>query len=255
MPNKSTLICTPTVDNNLSVGYSSALLRTVLLFMRNGIQVGTNYQIGDDDLPRARNFLAGKFLESSFDNLLFVDPNIMWDEQAVLDMVNSDHLICAGAYRETVQDLIPKFSVLFEGMEVDGWQKASYAGAGLLLIRREALEIYRAYNADRIYTSLGSGKAAVAFFQSGIQRNADGQAFDMSAEADFCKRWTGLGQEIWVKKDFYTERSGFNVWPGNISLHTVTDEAAKEQDAQRAEEIAAVGAHEPVIVHRDMAAE
>ena len=85
----SLLIATPCYGKLVGEGYLHSLLASIDLLRQHQHQVKV-YTLGNESLiTRARNNIVAYFLSSSFDRLIFIDADISWQPQALLQLLNS----------------------------------------------------------------------------------------------------------------------------------------------------------------------
>ena len=89
-------IATPCYGNMLMAPYVSSLLSTTKLLDQKGIGYTTHFMGNESLVQRARNIIAQKFLNSDCTHLLFIDSDIEWNAQAVVDLLdfNKDVSCC-----------------------------------------------------------------------------------------------------------------------------------------------------------------
>ena len=87
---KRVLIATPSYDGTVDVWYSSALHRTTLLGIENGIYFHPVFMSYDALIQRSRNDLVALAAENDFDGILWIDADIEWSPQWTIEVVASD---------------------------------------------------------------------------------------------------------------------------------------------------------------------
>lgn len=86
---KNILIATPSYDGRVDVWYTSALHRTTLLGIENGIYFHPIFMSYDALVQRARNDLVALAVENNFDGILWIDADMEWAPEWAIDVVNS----------------------------------------------------------------------------------------------------------------------------------------------------------------------
>ena len=87
---KRVLIATPSYDGTVDVWYASALHRTTLLGIENGIYFHPVFMSYDALIQRSRNDLVALAVENDFDGILWIDADIEWSPQWAIEVVASD---------------------------------------------------------------------------------------------------------------------------------------------------------------------
>jgi len=151
-----------------------------------------------------RNTLVAKFLDNeTATHLLFIDADIAFETVQVVRMLRFQEDVVAGMYPLKT---IPLRYVGYpcEGAELesrDGFITGIYAGAGFLMIRREALARMIAAYPETRYTAAhtqavpSASPNQYALFDCMIDP-ATGHY--LSEDYAFCHRWRGIGGKIWL---------------------------------------------------------
>lgn len=87
---KRILIATPSYDGSVDVWYASALHRTTLLGIENGVYFHPVFMSYDALIQRSRNDLVALAVEQDFDAILWIDSDIEWHPSWAIEVVNSD---------------------------------------------------------------------------------------------------------------------------------------------------------------------
>ena len=95
---KKLYIGTPCYDAMLSMQYALSLLKLTKLLEQHNIEYNIDF-IGNESLiTRARNNILNRFIKSNFTHLLFIDADIEFNPEAVIDMLEFDKDIVACTY-------------------------------------------------------------------------------------------------------------------------------------------------------------
>src|SRR5258705_7261830 len=105
---------------------------------------------------------------------------------------------------------------------VNGFTRVRYAGTGFLMIRRHVLETMCAHPGyaslqffrEHSHDALAGSPNRFALFESMIDP-ATGTY--LSEDFAFCKRWTGIGGEIWADLDSRLDHVGPSVFHGDVA--------------------------------------
>jgi hypothetical protein len=218
---------------------------------------------GDAVIQRVRNACAAKFLsDKRFTHMLFVDADVEFSPATVMRMIKFDEPVTCAAYPkkhyrpEMPRGFVPRdvdhahrasldYVVTFEdpgvfegkakpAKVVNGFTPVTTAGAGLLLIRRDALQKMIAQFPDLRYHP-GSGYYAKSielvtnwygFFDPFITQ--DTRDF-LGEDVAFCYRWRECGGEIWCDLEATLTHHGYADFKGSLQ-----DTLAIRQNAQKA---------------------
>ena len=215
-------ISTPCYDAMMTMQYTISLLNLTNLLNREKIQFVIDF-IGNESLiPRARNNSLGKFMESDFTHLLFIDSDIEFPAQAVLDLLNFDKDVVCCAYpkkdynwnrfmasmqKETTskessdsRGLDFSYNAIYDNdknlIKKGDFLKVRHASTGFMMIKREILEsLANKPNAlnlrtDSLYTT---ERELCGLFCCMIQ---DKQY--LSEDFSFCERVNNIEGDVWI---------------------------------------------------------
>ena len=236
----SLLIATPCYGKVVGEGYLHSLLASIDLLRQHQHQVKV-YTLGNESLiTRARNNIVAYFLSSSFDRLIFIDADISWQPQALLQLLNSNHDVCGIPYptksrhwgqvmsyvkkatdhnEEITQQKMISASLQFtvnrigESQPKEGWIQVSALGTGFFMMKRSVLEKMRDYYRDMLaykndikgYQKIAPEEHCVGLFETMI--DPESRRY-LSEDYAFCKRWIALGGEIFANINYRLIHSG-----------------------------------------------
>lgn len=207
---KHLYIASPTYHHMVTTGYCSSLMMTLLACTRAGIVLSGPDFKGGPYVEENRNWLVHRFLKSSADTLLFLDDDITWDENAVVECYNSGLDVVGGAYPKK-QD-VEEFPVHMLPNQVGRYQESYYLPGGFMFIRRHVFE--KLEPECQRYTEQGfDGEEVVTFFQNVIY---DGKG-RVGEDVEFCNRWRRLDGKVWCLTDIDFEHQGPKAWRGNLA--------------------------------------
>ena len=225
----SLLISTPCYGKVLGEGYLHSILSTIDLLRVKGhkVQIST---VGNESLiTRARNNQVAFFLSTDFDRLMFIDADISWKPQAVLDLLESDYDVCGTPYATKGRDWDKAVTFAkkriedgkdFNGnelmtstlrftlnktpgktMEKDGWQEVNALATGFLMMKRHVLETMRDHFREELnykndvsgYSKLAPPEHCVGLFETMIDPETRRY---LSEDYAFCKRWISMGGKV-----------------------------------------------------------
>lgn len=221
------MLATPSLDGVPSIEYQTSVLKTNALLTAHGIQFDLNFIRGDQFISKARNGLIQGFLDSpdKQDCLFFIDDDEGWDEQSFLRMVLDPHEFVAaavpkktdsGEFNNVILDTQVGNECVIEG----GLLRALQIGSGFIRLKRSAIEkMVKAY--PRQYCPGDGGPHALhyALFDSKIIWPADGKEGHgqfWGEDLEFCKKWTALGEYIWIDPNVNMEHAGRKTFRGNF---------------------------------------
>lgn len=227
----SIIIATPCYGDQMLRGYAISLMNTRQTLIEKGIQMNL-LSFGNESLiTRARNNMVAQFLGTKHEILMFIDADITWNPEALLELIDSSHEVCGIPYPtksfnwekinslinspapetpmtlQNLHNLSRRFTINYlpddEAALSNGWKKAEALGTGFLMIRREALEKMRAHyweslnyvNDIGFYNKNCLPENCVAIFDTLIDPITRRY---LSEDYAFCKRWRDIGGEIYA---------------------------------------------------------
>jgi hypothetical protein len=236
----SLLIATPCYGKVVGEGYLQSLLASIDLLRQNQHQVKV-YTLGNESLiTRARNNIVAYFLASSFDRLIFIDADITWPPQALLDLIKADHDVCGIPYptksrhwgqvisyvkksieknEDLTQQKIINASLQFTINRIpgsqpkNGWLEVSALGTGFFMMKRNVLEKMRDHYRDTLaykndiegYKKIAPEEHCVGLFETMIEPESKRY---LSEDYAFCKRWIELDGKIFANVSYRLIHSG-----------------------------------------------
>lgn len=229
------MVGTPCYGGQITVSYFTSALRLRDYCGKNGIQLSFAMPWGDALVTRARQGIAAYFLDNpSATHLLYIDADISYDPEQVQRLLAFDKDICAGIYPlkkydwEKVRERALagdsplsaaglSYVVDLKGSKdlVDGFAKVTEAGTGFLLIKRRVFEDMARHYPELKYKvpSPGGEKEQYAFFNCLV----DEKGTYLSEDYSFCKRWTGMGGDIWADFQSRLNHMGPEIFRGDVA--------------------------------------
>lgn len=141
----SLCIAIPAYDGRMPVEAAVQMMQAVRSLQNAGVPVDVQWGAGSALIDLCRNRLVNRFLtESSADRLLFLDSDIIFRANDLLQLYMwSDKYSIVGATYPVRKDP-PKFFIKVKGNEIetneDGLIEVEGFGAGFLIIRREVFK-------------------------------------------------------------------------------------------------------------------
>jgi hypothetical protein len=214
------LVGTPTYNGQLTTQYTRSLLE---LWGEIGAQADWRTTRATL-IAWARNVFASQVLEGDYSHLLFVDSDLDFPAALVKRMLAFDEPVVSAVYPHRALDLAAFYAearrrpdpgsamaaALSYPFELEtphvargDFHRAAMAPAGLMLIRRDALERLREAYPDLYRPAAGSYYEAqgLKHVLQCFEALTDENGIAMSEDVSFCRRWRSIGGEIWVVFD------------------------------------------------------
>ena len=202
---KKVVFCIPTISKPYQVTLDS-LKASIPLITAAGWEEGTVYQIGCPYISAARSTMLRKALDAKATVIVFIDHDLSWEPENLLQLIETDGDVVAGTYRFKGE---PEeyMGAIFPGddecpiLREDGCIKAHSVPAGFLKVTRRAINRF-----IEAYPELAYGEKcspAIDLFNHGAM-----EGVWYGEDYAFAKRWREKCGDIWLIPDM------------NISHHT-----------------------------------
>lgn len=243
-------ICNGTLVHNCTGFYTKSLIKLTTLCQSRGIQMQFFAIFNESLITRARNYIADEFSRSDCTHLLFIDADIEFDPQYVLDMLifatRRPHMdIITGPYPkkniswEKIKDAVDQgvadenpfvlenFAGDFVFNPIKSGQhrlnepiEVAEAGTGFMLIPRYVFEKFakeypeQYYKPDHVRTKNFDGtREIVAFFDTPIDPETKRY---LSEDYMFCKWSRKIGFTVWMCPWMQLHHHGSYRFVGNL---------------------------------------
>lgn len=239
-------IALPTHDGCFHAGFSISL---VALSSKLG-QAGISHQFavlrGESLISRARNNLAADFLKSDCTHLLFLDTDLSFNPDMIVEMIAAEKDVIGGAYpkkminKEAVearakQDMFDMYygckPVLNfnanSGRVNDGLVEVHDVGTGLMLIKRKVLEKMTKSRLVEKYVSNhddSRGEPRWDFFPVKVHKEGDAKVL-LSEDYMFCRNWQKMGGKIFAHITYPVLHTGLLDYVWDIQKSGLVNEA------------------------------
>jgi len=186
-----------------------SLMITRLILDKLGYTVEVDMHTGCSVLPKARNEIVKRFMDSGFDVLFFIDSDMAWDVLDFVKLIKSENDFSACAYRSKSED------VTYHCVTNDtlgDWIKADAVGTGFMCLKRNVIERMINRYPETLYENEGERFHALFDFQLHGGRY-------WGEDYTFCRRWRDVGGEINVLTDATIKHIGEKAYTGNYAEH------------------------------------
>jgi predicted O-methyltransferase YrrM len=190
---------------------SESILKNCIYLMKAGHTV-TPFYCSDLYIDHARNICVNLFLDSPCSDLIFIDSDLEFDDDAILKLIKHDKGIVAGSYRYKKDE--EQYSTILDFSrngnckeEKTGLVYATVAPTGLMRINRNVFE-----DMGKHYGLKPDSQGIIPFFGTGVLCK-DNHWY--GEDAFFCKRWREMGGEIFVEPRITITHYGSQEYKGN----------------------------------------
>lgn len=133
------LIATPAHDGRVDVWYVNSLVNTIRLAQANNILVHPVFMSYDSLVQRARNDLFAIAVSGGYDAMIFIDADMDWNPEWVLEMIKREEDIIGGTARKKTDEAeiyVAKTRDLT--IHANGCIKCESLGTGFVKLSRKA---------------------------------------------------------------------------------------------------------------------
>lgn len=193
---------------------SESILKNSLKLIRNGHTVMPLYN-SDLYIDRSRNFCVDLFLKSNCNDLVFIDSDLEFDEDAILKLIEYDKDVVAGAYRYKKSEEEYTVNLDFSRNnnckeEETGLVYVEKAPTGLMRIKRKVFE-----DMIKEYEMIPDEQGIYSFFDTGM-RYAPEDINWWGEDTYFGKRFKEMGGIIMVAPNINFTHYGTEKFTGNL---------------------------------------
>ena len=212
---RSVMIATPCAGGELSARYLQSFRLTMNAFVDFGISSDLWTVSTESLISRARNIAVKTFLQSQCTDLLFIDADMGWEPDAVLNLLGSGKDMVAVAGPRKQHPL--SFCALLEGPPVNtcketGLIRAEYVGTGFMLLTRTCVQKMWDSYPELAYLDGDTNAEFRALFDTSLWEKRY-----WSEDYTWCRRWRDIGGEIWVDPRMRLEHVGNFVYAGKFA--------------------------------------
>lgn len=266
-------IATPCYGGALTEPYFRSTIKLLTFFNSHKIPLAFGTIANESLVTRARNVLLAYFLNSDYTHLLFIDADIEFQVDDVIKMYAHDKDVVVGAYPKkgvnwnnikegiklkesegkTVEGgqigaLGSDYAINFKFNDAERKQVSVHngliplhdAGTGFMMIKREAiLKLIEAYpeikyNNDVQMNGVDLKDNFYALFDTMIDP-IDKRY--LSEDYTFCRRWQGIGGDIWLDPSISLNHYGSFCFQGNPEMIIQFDQPQQSELIQQEEKI------------------
>ena len=202
----------------------TSFLRFTLLAQQVGLNWSLDTMVNESLIPRGRNNLMAKMMTNqSATHFMFIDADIRFQPESILQMIAYDKEVIGGLYPKKslpinyVINLKPQVTVQGDIYTVDTM------GTGFLLFKRQVYEkLIKAHPETKYVDDIGLGKQYEPMMYAIFDTEIDHRGHYLSEDWTFCRRWQAIGGEIWAHSKTLLNHVGHYEFQGDISKLDIT---------------------------------
>lgn len=230
----------PTITGDVRCETMISIVESILMCRELGIETDFLVLANCPVLPVARNTLVAMFLaDPDATDLFFIDYDVKFNAEAVIQLLRRPEEIVAGAYRVKVDDRttwaveiqtengVPRGKV--EGDDV--LVRADFLATGFMRIKRSVFEKLQVaypdlkYRENVIKTENRKIEEAFDYFAMGVDQVRGRYTTEDFA---FCQRWRDIGGELWVYSNIDFDHIGKKAYTGNFHKFLLQQPGGRE---------------------------
>ncbi len=198
--------------------YIDSMLATAEACNAKGYQHQLEIMEGCCYVQAARNELVRRFLDSGADVLFFLDDDISWPAAAVIDLLEMPDEMVAGVYPMKIAPAQFPAMIYHDDrfrpiVRSDGCISAKGVPTGFLRIKRSSIAKLMAAYPQQKYDEYREGEYLHSLYDLFPQGVHGGRW--VGEDFAFCRLWTDIRGEIWIKPDIDFSHFGDREYHGN----------------------------------------
>lgn len=202
---------TPCYDGKITVHYADGLLNTAKLCAQHNIEIIPIYLSYDCLIQRARNDLIQMCIEGKVDDLIFIDSDIAWKPEDVVQLLSHDVDFVAGIYPKKSQEEESYPVKIFPNKPLElldnNLMVMQGIPTGFLRLSARAMKIL--WDNSEVYKE--KHKIGRMVCNVGI---VDGEL--LSEDMWLCYKWNSLGETVYLDPFINLDHYGTYKWKGNF---------------------------------------
>jgi hypothetical protein len=211
------LIATPCYTGEVSIMFSMSLLKTFIMGPHKNIDVQMVYTKHDALVQKSRNYFVALALEQNFDDIVFIDDDILWDPEWFFRLLDYPKDVVSGIYRKKInEEVYPILPVVHADGSwypppIDtqtGLIKVSGVPTGFLRLSRKAMQAL--WDCSEPYTNGQLPNEHLIFDIKIIDGVLYSEDFIMS------KKLTSLGIDMWLDPRLTCGHEGKHMYTGDF---------------------------------------
>lgn len=205
---RKVLIATPAYDGRLDVWYTNSLVNTIRIAQANGVFIHPVFMSYDALIQRARNDLFGLAVEGEYDDMIFIDSDMEWAPEWVMELLAREEDVVGGTARKKTDDaeIYVAKTKNFTTHE-NGLIKCEGLGTGFVRLSRKAFMAL--WDSSVQYQNEGKTRRMICDVQV-----VDGQLY--SEDTVLFKKLNELGFDCWLDPKMTCCHIGTKKFYGNM---------------------------------------
>jgi hypothetical protein len=209
----------PCYGGNVSEPTMTSLLRFILMAQQVGLNWSLDTMVNESLVTRARNNLMAKMMTNqSATHFMFIDADIRFQPESILQMMACDKDVIGGLYPKKALPVNYVINLKRETKVQGDIFTVDTMGTGFLLFKKHVYEkLCTAHPECKYVDDVGLGKQYEPTMYSIFDVAIDEKGHYLSEDWLFCRRWAALGGEIWAHGKVLLNHIGHYEFVGDLS--------------------------------------
>lgn len=218
------MVAIPAYTGTIHLGTMRSLFADLQALAARGDEWSVHDECGNALIADARALIVAQFLDSGFDQLIFVDSDVCWQAGALVKLVDHPVDMVAGIYPQRRDPIA--YSVKWQGGDLwaddNGLLAVDGVPFGFVKLTRDMLlKMVEQYPDSEFYVETAPAEKAWALFADyRIGRHKMGEDYA------FCRRWTDMGGKVFIDPEISMGHVGYKTFHGHVGNWLKSREAA-----------------------------
>lgn len=218
------MVAIPAYTGTIHLGTMRSLFTDLQALAARGDEWSVHDECGNALIADARALIVAQFLDSGFDQLIFVDSDVCWQAGALVKLVDHPVDMVAGIYPQRRDPIA--YSVKWQGGDLwaddNGLLAVDGVPFGFVKLTRDMLlKMVEQYPDSEFYVETAPAEKAWALFADyRIGRHKMGEDYA------FCRRWTDMGGKVFIDPEISMGHVGYKTFHGHVGNWLKNREAA-----------------------------
>jgi hypothetical protein len=209
----------PCYGGNVSEPTMTSLLRFILMAQQVGLNWSLDTMVNESLVTRARNNLMAKMMtNASATHFMFIDADIRFQPESILQMMACDKDVIGGLYPKKALPVNYVINLKRETKVQGDIFTVDTMGTGFLMFKKHVYEtLCKAHPETKYVDDVGLGKQYEPTMYSIFDVAIDEKGHYLSEDWLFCRRWSALGGEIWAHGKVLLNHIGHYEFVGDLA--------------------------------------
>jgi hypothetical protein len=197
----------------------TSLLRFILMAQQVGLNWSLDTMVNESLVTRARNNLMAKMMtNASATHFMFIDADIRFQPESILQMMACDKDVIGGLYPKKALPVNYVINLKRETKVQGDIFTVDTMGTGFLMFKKHVYEtLCKAHPETKYVDDVGLGKQYEPTMYSIFDVAIDEKGHYLSEDWLFCRRWSALGGEIWAHGKVLLNHIGHYEFVGDLA--------------------------------------